>query len=74
MVKVVKAKYKMPVIIEKDKDGYYAERPASSLLRTGSHLRNIKDAAALYIKHGLAKDEKIEVPDMISVTTLEVSA
>lgn len=72
-------KYTMPIIIEKDRDGYYAECPALQGCYTQGAtyeeaLANIRDAITLHIQDRVAKGEKIEVPEMVSVTTLEVAA
>ncbi len=72
-------KYTMPIIIEKDKYGYYAECPALQGCYTQGAtyeeaLANIKDAVALHIQDRRAKREKIEVPELVSVTTLEIAS
>ncbi len=74
-----KTKYVLPIIIEKDKHGYYAECPALQGCYTQGDtyeeaLANIKDAVKLHLQDRLANGEAIDVPEMVSVTTLEVAA
>lgn len=74
-----KTKYVLPIIIEKDKYGYYAECPALQGCYTQGAtyeevLANIKDAVKLHLQDRLASGETIDVPEMVSVTTLEVAA
>lgn len=72
-------KYTLPIIIEKDKDGYYAACPALQGCYTQGDtyeeaLANIKDAIALHIQDRIARGEEIEAPEFVSVATLEVAA
>lgn len=72
-------KYTMPIVIEKDRDGYYAACPAlQGCYAQGATyeeaLANIRDAISLHIQDRLASEEKIETPEMVSVTTMEVAA
>lgn len=69
----------MPIVIEKDKAGYYASCPALQGCYTQGDtyeeaLTNVKDAIKLHIQDHLARGEKIDVPEMISVSTMEVAA
>lgn len=72
-------KYMLPIVIEKDKSGYYAECPALQGCYTQGKsyeevLANIKDAVILHIEDRTARGEAIEIPEMVSVATLEVAA
>jgi predicted RNase H-like HicB family nuclease len=71
--------YNMAVIIEKDRDGYYASCPALQGCYTQGDsyeeaLRNIKDAIALHIQDRVARGEEITSPELVSIATLEVAA
>ncbi|MEI6511836.1 MAG: type II toxin-antitoxin system HicB family antitoxin [bacterium] len=72
-------KYILPIIIEKDKDGYFVKCPSlQGCYSQGDTyeeaLANIKDAISLHIQDRLANGEVIEIPELISVATLEVVA
>ena len=72
-------KYTMPVIIEKDKDGYYVwnTRLCKTAAHRGPSARNLSQTSKTTqpcIKDRLAKGEKIKIPEMIRVTTLEVAS
>ena len=72
-------KYTLPIVIEKDADGYFAECPALQGCYTQGAtyeeaLTNIKDAMALHIQDRLERGEPIETSEMISVATLEIAA
>lgn len=72
-------KYTLPVIIEKDSDGYYAHCPALQGCYSQGEtyeeaLVNIKDAMSLHVQDRLARGEPIEIPEFVSVTALEVAA
>ncbi|KKQ35723.1 MAG: hypothetical protein US53_C0072G0007 [Candidatus Woesebacteria bacterium GW2011_GWA1_37_7] len=79
MKKVKTTTYNLPVIIERDDDGFYvADCPELPGCHTqGSTLEgaisNIRDAIKLHLK--ILKEEKEEIPNMkaISLTSLEVS-
>jgi len=56
-------KYTLPIIIEKDKDGYYAACPSLQGCYTQGDtyeevLANIKDAITLHIQDRIAKGER----------------
>jgi len=66
-----------PVIIEKDKDGYYATCPALTGCSTQGNnyeeaLANIKDAINLYVKDCLADNELIIINENISFQMLNI--
>ena len=69
--------YKFTVIIEKDKDGYYAYCPElQGCYSQGDTyeeaLENIKDAIKLHIEDRLENGEEIPAPESISFTTVEI--
>jgi predicted RNase H-like HicB family nuclease len=70
-------KYNFPVVIEKDKDGYFAFCPALQGCYTQGEsyeeaLRNIQDAIRLHIEDRLASGEPLPTSEMVSLATLEV--
>ena len=72
-------KFTLPVVIEKDNDGYFAYCPSlQGCYSQGDTyeeaLANIEDAMRLHIEGRLAKGETIATSEMISLTTLEVVA
>jgi len=67
----------LPVIIEKDKDGYFAFCPDLQGCYTQGDsyeevLSNIEDAIRLHIEDRLENGEPIPISEMVSLTTLEV--
>ena len=71
-------RYKFTVVIEKDKDGYYAFCPELQGCYTQGDsyeetLVNIKDAIQLHIEDRLANNEEIPVSESVSLTSLEVA-
>lgn len=72
-------KFVLPIIIEKDKDGYFAFCPALQGCYTQGDsyeeaMANIEDAIRLHIEDRLASGEPITTPEMVSLATLEVQA
>ncbi len=70
--------YHFSVIIEKDKDGYFAYCPELQGCYTQGDtyeetLENIKDAIQLHIEDRIANGEKILLPESVSLTSLEVA-
>jgi predicted RNase H-like HicB family nuclease len=70
-------KFLLPVVIEKDSDGYYAYCPSLQGCYTQGDsyeeaLENIEDAIRLHIEDRLANNEPIPRSEMVSLTTLEV--
>jgi predicted RNase H-like HicB family nuclease len=70
--------FKLSVIVEKDKDGYYAYCPELQGCYTQGDsyeevIENIKDAIRLHLEDRLKRHEEIRQPEMTSLTTLEVS-
>lgn len=73
------SKFTLPVVIEKDSEGYFAYCPPLQGCYTQGDtyeeaLANIEDAIRLHIEDRLAKGESIPISEMISFTTLEVVA
>ncbi len=73
------SKFTLPVVIEKDSDGYFAYCPSlQGCYSQGDTyeetLANIEDAMRLHVEDRLAKGESIATSEMISITTLEVVA
>jgi predicted RNase H-like HicB family nuclease len=71
-------RFLLPVIIEKDSDGYVAFCPALQGCYTQGEtyeevLSNIEDAIRLHIEDRLSAGESIPASDMVSLTTLEVT-
>jgi predicted RNase H-like HicB family nuclease len=71
-------KFVLPVVIEKDKDGYFVFCPALQGCYTQGKtyeeaLVNIEDAIRLHIEDRLSSGESIPSSEMVSLTTLEVT-
>jgi predicted RNase H-like HicB family nuclease len=71
-------KYNLPVIIEKDADGYFAYCPELQGCYTQGAsyeeaLANLRDAIALHIQDRLARGEPIVRPEIMNIATLEVA-
>ncbi len=69
--------FTLPVIIQKDKDGYFAFCPVLQGCYTQGDSyeeawENIKDAIQLHIEDRLSNGEDIPISEMISLITLEV--
>lgn len=72
------ANYRFSVVIEKDKDGYFAFSPELQGCYTqGSTyeetLQNIKDAITLHVEDRVESGEEISQAESISLTSLEVA-
>ena len=72
------ANYHVSVIVEKDKDGYFAFSPDLKGCYTQGEsyeevIENIKDAIRLNIEDRLADGEQVSMPDTVSLTSLEVA-
>lgn len=73
----MKKKYKLSVIVEKDKDGYFAFSPEVQGCYTQGDtyeevMENIKDALRLHLEDVLESGESIPEFESISLTFLEV--
>jgi predicted RNase H-like HicB family nuclease len=71
-------KFLLPVVIEKDSDGYFASCPTLQGCYTQGDtyeevISNIEDAIRLHIEDRLANNEPVPTSEMVSLTTLEVS-
>jgi predicted RNase H-like HicB family nuclease len=72
-------KFTLPVIIEKDEDGYFASCPSLQGCYTQADtyeeiLENIKDAISLHIEDRLLSGEELPKIGQISLTSVEVTA
>lgn len=72
-------KYLLDVVIEKDKNGYFAYCPLIQGCYTqgGTYeevLENMRDAIKLHLEEIGASKETLSHPEAISVTTLEIAA
>ncbi len=70
-------KYVLPIVIEKDEDGYFAFCPELQGCYTQGEtyeeaLANIEDAIRLHLEDRVANGENVPSSHMISVATLEV--
>lgn len=73
-----RSSYLLPIIVEKDEDGYFASCPSLQGCYTQGDtyeqtLANIEDAVRLHIEDRLANGEAVPQSDFVSLTTLEVS-
>ncbi len=71
--------YKIAVVIEKDKNTYFAFCPELQGCYTQGNtyeeaLENIRDAIRLHLEDRLENNEEISQPEFVSLTTLEVAA
>jgi predicted RNase H-like HicB family nuclease len=70
--------YHFSVIIEKDRDGYFAFCPQLQGCYTQGDtyeevLKNIKDAIHLHVEDRIESGEEIPQPESVSLTLLEVA-
>ena len=70
--------YRFSVVIEKDKDGYFAFTPElQGCYSQGDTyeeaMENIRDAIVLHIGDRLESGEEIPQPESVSLTSLEVA-
>ncbi len=71
-------KYRFPIIIEKDVDGYFANCPTLQGCYTQGEtyeeaLANIHDAIALHLEDMAASHEEIKEPKDVTFSSVEVS-
>ncbi|MCI4626865.1 MAG: type II toxin-antitoxin system HicB family antitoxin [Candidatus Magnetoovum sp. WYHC-5] len=69
--------YKFPVVVEKDKDGYFAFCPELQGCYTQGDsyeeiMENIKDVIRLHIKDRAESGEEIQQSELVSLTLMEV--
>lgn len=72
-------RYLLDVVIEKDKNGYFAYCPLIQGCYTQGNtyeeaLENIKDAIKLHLEEITSSRGSLPSPESISVTTLEIAA
>ena len=72
------SKYKFPVVIEKDENGFYVYCPTLQGCYTEGDtfeeaIKNIIDAIRLHIMDRLERKEEIPEPEMINLTMVEVN-
>jgi predicted RNase H-like HicB family nuclease len=70
--------YRFSVIIEKDKDGYFAICPELQGCYTQGDtyeevIENIRDAIRLHIQDRIESGDEIPQPESVSLTSLEVA-
>ena len=70
--------YKISIVVEKDKDGYYVYCPEiQGCYSQGDTyeeaIKNIKDAIKLHIEDRLAEDEDVPQTEMTSIANIEVA-
>jgi predicted RNase H-like HicB family nuclease len=70
--------YKFSVVVEKDKDGYFASCPELQGCYTQGDsyeevMENIKDAIKLNVEDRIESGEDIQQSDSVSLTLMEVS-
>ena len=70
--------YKMSIVVEKDKDGYYAYCPElQGCYSQGDTyeeaVNNIRDAIKLHIEDRLAEGEDVQQTELTSIARIEVS-
>ncbi|VXD17921.1 conserved hypothetical protein [Planktothrix serta PCC 8927] len=70
-------KFILPVVIEKDSDGYFAFCPSLQGCYTQGNsyeevIDHLQDVIRLHIEDRLANDESVPVNQLVSLTTLEV--
>lgn len=70
--------YRLPIVIEKDKDGYFAFCPGLQGCYSQGNtyeeaLENIKDAIRLHLEDRIAGKEMLPQADSVSLSTVEVA-
>jgi len=70
--------YKFSVVVEKDKDGYFASCPELQGCYTQGDsyedvMDNIKDAIKLHVEDRIESGEDIQQSESVSLTLMEVS-
>ncbi|MFQ5685400.1 MAG: type II toxin-antitoxin system HicB family antitoxin [Candidatus Scalindua sp.] len=70
--------YKFSVVVEKDKDGYFASCPELQGCYTqgGSYeevMENIKDTIKLHVEDRIENGEEIQQSESVSLTLMEVT-
>lgn len=75
---IMKRKFKLSVIVDHDKNGYFAFSPELQGCYTQGNtykkvMENIKDAIKLHLEDRLERDEAIPEIESVSLTTLASS-
>ena len=70
--------YRFSVVIEKDKDGYFAVAPELQGCYTQGDtyeetLENIRDAIVLHVEDRLDSGEEVPQPESVSLTSMDVA-
>ena len=70
--------YKFSIVIEQDKDGFFAYCPELQGCYTQGEayeeaLENIKDAIKLHLEDRTARGEELSIPMSVSLSTVEVA-
>ena len=70
-------RFRFPVIIEKDRSGYFAACPALQGCYTQGNsyeeaLHNIEEAISLHVEDRIENGEQIPISEEISFTTVEI--
>ncbi len=78
LIKIMQKKHIFTIVIEKDKNGFYAYCPQlqGCYSQGESHekaLQNIEDAIRLHVEDKKADGEKWREPEWVKVTSLELS-
>ena len=73
------AGYRFAIVVEKDKEGYFAYCPELQGCYTQGKtfeevIKNIKDAIKLHIEDRLANNETVTTSEIISLSSIEVTA
>ncbi len=71
--------YRFAVVVEKDKEGYFAYCPELQGCYTQGEtfeevIENIKDAIKLHVEDRLANNEAVTTSEIVSLSTVEVTA
>lgn len=71
-------KFNFPIVIEKDKDGYFGFCPILQGCYTQGDtyeevLANLKDAISLHIQDIIESGEELPTAELINIATVEVS-
>ena len=71
--------YRFAIVIEKDKDGYFAYCPELQGCYTQGNTfeevtSNIRDAIKLHVEDRLANNEVIPTSEIVSLSSIEVTA
>ena len=71
--------YRFAIVVEKDMEGYFAYCPELQGCYTQGEtfeevIENIKDAIKLHIEDRLANNEPVTTSDIVSLSSVEVSA